>query len=141
MSIEGKVAKILGPRTLVINRGSEDGVRVGMFFDVLNPNSDQIEDPETHEILGEIHRPKARLKVTKVQKKLAELSTYRTYQVNVGGEGGLSSFSGIQKMLEPPRWVTRTEKIETDERTLASEQVDNNIRTGDPVIQVDSDES
>ena len=34
MTIEGKVAKILNSREIAINKGSEDGVKTGMKFNV-----------------------------------------------------------------------------------------------------------
>ena len=72
--------------------GSADGVEVGMYFDVLDPKGEDVKDPDSGEVLGSLDRPKVRVKVTKVQERLSVASTYKTYEVNVGGSGGALSF-------------------------------------------------
>ena len=78
--IEGKVAQVLNTRELVINVGSDDGVKRGMIFEVLDDTGSEIRDPDTNELLGSVLRPKVRVKVTTVEPRLAVASTYRTRQ-------------------------------------------------------------
>ena len=47
MVIEGKVAKVLNSRELIINKGTDDGVEIGMRFDVQGSGLD-ILDPDSH---------------------------------------------------------------------------------------------
>ena len=77
--VEGKVATILNTRELTINRGSLDGVDVGMRFKIVDENAAVI-DPDTKEELGTIAREKIRVKVVDVQPRFSIASTYETYQ-------------------------------------------------------------
>ena len=65
--IRGKVARVLNTREIAINVGVEDGVTVGMYFDVMDLQYEDIRDPDTDEVLGSIERPKVRVKVIHVQ--------------------------------------------------------------------------
>ncbi len=71
MLVEGKVAKILGNNEIVINRGSREGVRVGMLFEVFSPEGEEVWDPDTGETLGTVEDVKARAEVTEVKDRLA----------------------------------------------------------------------
>ena len=77
--ITGKVAGILSDEKVVLNVGSEDGVKKGMEF-VIFIESDHIIDPETGDDLGAIEMVKGRVKVYHVQDKMSQARTL-TYQV------------------------------------------------------------
>ena len=130
--IRGSVARILNSRELVINRGSANGVRKGMFFSVLDPRTEDIRDPETSEILGSVQRPKTFVKIVTVEDRLSVGRTFR--QFNRGGPTlGMSS---IAALFEPPKQVVET--LKTSESTW--EEIDEEesfVKTGDPVVQVD----
>ena len=134
--IRGKVAQVLNSREIAINVGSANGVEVGMHFDVLEPES--IIDPDTHEVLGTIDRPKVRVKVIHVQEKLSLAATYRKERVNVGGVAtSWAELGNFSRSLMPPRWISKYETLKTDEKTwedLAEE--DSYVNTGDLVVQV-----
>jgi hypothetical protein len=134
--IRGKVARILNTHELAMNIGQRDGVTVGMHFDVLDPKGEDICDPDTHEVLGSVDRPKVRVKVTRVAERLAIAATYREMKVNVGGEGPTLDF-GLTKYLLPPAWVTVRESLKTNERTQDHlDEAESYIKTGDPVVEV-----
>ena len=133
--IQGKVAKILNSRELVINRGSNDGVIRGMVFDVLDPTEHEIRDPDSGDVLGAVKRPKIRVRVVDVQDRMAIARTFLTRSVNVGGMG----VSGMRWVdaFSPPKLEEKPETLRTNEATWEqlSEQ-DSQVKTGDPVIQV-----
>ena len=104
--LRGKVARILDSRNLVINIGSQQGVKIGMYFDVMDPKGEDIRNPDTNEILGSIERPKVRIRITYTQDKLSVASTYKKKQVNIGGKGGVINL-GFAEYLMPPKWVTK----------------------------------
>lgn len=134
--LRGRVARILTSREVAINLGGNDGVMLGMYFDILHKEGQEIEDPQTGEVLGNIERPKVRVKVTHVQDRLSLASTYRKTKVNVGGNyPDLSrAFSGA---FAPPRWVTKYETIKADEKTWENlDEQDSYVRIGDPVVLV-----
>ncbi len=118
-----------------MNLGEDDGVEVGMYFDILHEKGQDIEDPETGEVLGNIERPKVRVKVTHVQNKLSLASTYKKRRVNLGG-----SFEsipvGLSKALMPPKWITKYETLKTEEKTWENlNEEDSYVKIGDPVVQ------
>lgn len=79
--IRGTVAALLNERELVINRGSEHGVAVGMKFRVMTKDDVVVDDPETGEPLGSIMRIKVRVRADSVQDHMTICKTYET----VGG--------------------------------------------------------
>lgn len=134
--LRGKVARILDTRNLVINLGATNGVVVGMYFDVLDPKGEDILDPDTHEVLGSLERPKVRVQITKTEERLSVASTFKKKTVNVGGRGGLA-VSGLAEMFMPPKHVTKYETLKTTEKTWEDlEESDSYVKTGDPVVQV-----
>lgn len=136
--IEGKVAKILNSRELVINRGYKDGVVIGMKFDVMDSKGVDIKDPDTNEILGSVMRPKVRVEIVSVKEQLSIASTYKKREVNVGGTG--VDFSPFASVLMPPKLVTKYETLKTKEATWENlDEVDSYVKTGDPVVVVIED--
>ena len=135
--IRGKVARILDKRRIALNLGYVNGVSVGMYFDIIDPNGQDIEDPDTGDPLGSIEFPKVRVRVTHVQEKLAVATTYREKKVNVGGSGGYISLGPFARALMPPEWVTKYETLHKTGETLDDlEDSDSVVKTGDPVVQV-----
>ena len=141
--IRGKVARVLNTREIAINVGTEHGVTVGMYFDVMDAEASDIIDPDTKEVLGSIERPKIRMKITYIQEKLSVASTYKSKCVNVGGTGPKYSavledaLSLTSLSLTPPRWVKKYETLEKTEETPTSfDEKDSKVKTGDLVVQV-----
>jgi len=134
--LRGKVARILDSRNLVINIGSQQGVKIDMYFDVMDPKGEDIRDPDTNEILGSLERPKVRIRITDVQDKLSVASTYKKKKVNIGGKGGAINL-GFAEYLMPPKWVTKYETLKTDEKTWEDlNEEESYVKIGDPVSQV-----
>lgn len=135
--IRGKVARILDSRELAINIGSDDGVKEGMYFDVLDPKGEDIKDPDTGEVLGSLERPKVRVRVKSVQPRISVATTYKQKQVNVGGSGSLVSTIKFSDLFLPPKYITTTETLKTEEKTWEDlDETKSYVKTGDPVVQV-----
>ncbi len=141
--IRGTVARVLNTREIAINLGTEHGITIGMYFDVMDAGESDILDPNTKEMLGSIERPKIRMKITHIEEKLSVASTYKSECVNVGGTG--TKYSAVLKdalsntslPLTPPRWVKKYETLEKTEETPAPlDEKDSRVKTGDPVVQV-----
>ena len=140
--IRGLVASLLTNRDLVVNRGSEHGVRKGMKFAVLNPRGLQVEDPETGEPIGSVEVPKVIVEVSRIEPKLSVAKTFRQRRVNVGGRGVGGAGFGIASLFEPPEWVESWETLRTSERPH-SEEIDPSesyVQIGDPVVEVRDDD-
>lgn len=133
--VRGKVARVLSEREVAINRGSNDGVELGMRFNILNSSETQeIKDPDTGETLGHVERVKIPVRVTSVNDKLAVAETFRFRRVNVGGKGlGLGVFI-------PPKWRNRYEKIRENDgkqdKTKGNVGLSKPVSIGDPVVQI-----
>lgn len=138
--IRGKVARVLSMREVALNKGSSDGVRIGMVFRILNSKGSSITDPDTGEVIGSVELEKASVKVTSAQDRVSVASTFRTHRVNVGGVGiGLSGIE-INRLFEPPKWETQVETLKAEESTTRElSQEESLVRTGDPVVQVTED--
>lgn len=132
--ITGLVARILTSRELVINKGENDGVTVGMTFEVLDPKAEDIEDPATGEILGSVDRVKVEVRVTLVEARLAVAETFHSRKVNVGGTATSAAFAHL---FEPPKIVTEYDTLKTNEKTWEDlDESESFVKTGDPVREV-----
>ena len=128
MGIEGKIAKILNTRELVLNRGSDDGVSVDMEFAVLEPRLSII-DPETKEPLGELEREKIRVRVFETHPKFSLARTYETYRELNRDEGILGRFS------PQSYYVTQVKRLNTSGAPAYQEGVAN-VDIGDIATQI-----
>ena len=136
--IRGKVARVLNSREIALNIGSEHGVRKGMLFDVIDPKSEDIVDPDTGDIIGSLDRPKVRVRVVSVQNRLSVASTYKKERVNIGGAG--IGTSAISQLFLKPEYVTQHETLKTEEKTWEDlSEEESYVKHGDPVVQVKSD--
>ena len=135
--IRGKVARVLNEREIAINRGTANGVTIGMYFDVMDVHNENIIDPDTDEVLGPIERSKVRVEVTHVQEKLSVAKTYRGKQVNIGGSGGLGSLGPFARALMPSEWITKYETLKKTGETVSELDEENSyVNIGDLVVQV-----
>ncbi len=137
--VRGRVARILNSRDLVINRGSQAGVAIGMRFAVLDPAGEGVTDPDTGEMLGSLQRPKVQVEITQVTSRMAVARTYRHRKMNVGGVFG--GAGDIARMFTPPRIVERYETLKVDDadwEPLTEEQ--SIVQVGDPVVQIEASE-
>lgn len=69
------VAKVIDEYTVVINRGSSDGVKVGDIYKVFYLSDEDIIDPETGESLGKLEFVVGNGVVTNVQTKMSTLES------------------------------------------------------------------
>lgn len=135
--IEGKVARILSTRELVINKGASDGVKLGMRFAILDTTGEGIMDPDTREILGSIRRTKVEVEITQLDSRLAVARTFHHRTVNVGGTGGMSGVGALAGMFTPPKYVTRYDTFKlSDAKWEPLSEKDSVVEVGDPVVEI-----
>lgn len=133
--IRGKIARVLSAREVVINKGADSGVEIGMVFKILSTKGSEIKDPDTGEALGSVDLVKTSVKITEVQERIAVASTYRSRRVNVGGSG-LGSGLFPARLFEPPKWETRLETLKIDDDAIEElDEEDSFVKTGDLVVQ------
>ncbi len=75
VTYDGLVAKILGKRKVVLNKGSHDGISEGDEFLVFTLG-EEIHDPKTGESLGILEEIKGKGKVVHAQDHLCTIQTY-----------------------------------------------------------------
>ena len=129
--IEGKVAKILNTREIVINRGSVDGVQQGMKFEVID-DFYEIFDPDTNNSLGTFKRVKIRVKAAEIHTRFSIARTYETYRV--------TEPSAIE-IATIPTAASIFSKTVTKVRTISSSETDyeegrGHVQVGDKVAQI-----
>jgi hypothetical protein len=122
--IHAKVAQLLTSTDLVINRGSDDGVEVGMKFAVMDPLGHDIKDPETGNVIGSVAIAKTVLKVVLVEPHLAVMRTFRR---KTNGSLSFAAIAGLGG--------ERSETLRSDERRLQQmlDEKDSKVNIGDPV--------
>jgi hypothetical protein len=98
MTVEGKVAKILGKGEIVLNRGRSHGVRQGMLFEIFAPEGEDVWDPDTGETLGTVEDVKAKAEVTEVKEKLAVARIFDADSPFGAGFGELQE--NLQRMFQ-----------------------------------------
>jgi hypothetical protein len=140
--LKGAVAVLLTNGELVLNLGSEDGVRVGMRFDVPNSHGIDIYDPKTTEVLGTVELPKVIVEDVRVEDRLTVARTFQKRRRNLGGSGDFLGSAGLWKMFEPPRWVDDWETFKTERKPQVEEisEEDSYVKIGDPVVEDSGDE-
>lgn len=146
--IRGKVAAIVSNRAIAINRGPEDGVRIGTRFAVLYPASAEpvIRDPDTGEELGEVGLPKVVVKVFKLSgPRLCVARTYRSIPPKRGKPGSAFAASAyIEQMISgTPGVPEQFETLSVDDQHRIDQQIkpeDSFVEVGDLVVEVRGDE-
>jgi len=132
--LQGKVAKILTEREVVINIGKGQGVRKGMKFAILASTPEEISDPETGEILGVVDRPKVLVQATEVQERIAICSTYRTIKIPAGA---LNPAYYWKNLLDSPQEVPDTLEIKDSSLPAPLSPQESYVKIGDRVKQVE----
>jgi len=100
VTVEGKVAKILGKGEIVLNRGRSHGVRQGMVFEIFAPEGEEVWDPDTGETLGTVEDVKAKAEVTEIKEKLAIARVFDA-DSPFGAAAGLGELQGnLQRMFQ-----------------------------------------
>jgi capsid portal protein len=113
--ITGKVADLIDERTLVINKGKNDGVVNGMRFMVYAAEGKKIKDPDTDKEIGVLKIPKIAVEITKVEDAYSLAETYHYKTINEGGSN--TAFGNITGYLSPPKYVRKYETFAIEEQT------------------------
>lgn len=137
--IQGLVTQIVSNREVILNRGTEHGLKRGSYVAVLDPNTESVRDPETGDDLGGLRRIKAVLRVVDVAPKIALAQTFRTRRVRVGGGMGML---GMANTLAEPKYETRIETLQLDPQiSTPISAEDSAIATKDPFEVVTAEEA
>ncbi|MDE0016349.1 MAG: hypothetical protein OXU51_09195 [Candidatus Poribacteria bacterium] len=139
--IRGKVARVLNGQEIVINAGIVDGVTVGMAFNVMDPNGEDIKDPDTDEVLGSIERPKVRVQVIHAQEKLAVAMSPRSKGVKSDiltdlVDSAIPTLGPVARSLVVTPRKPYASSRKTSETAHALDNKDASVKIGDPVVQV-----
>ena len=143
--IEGKVARILNSRQLILNVGSNKGVQLGMCFAVLDEGGEDVTDPDSNEVLGSISIHKVLVCIVRVEEKMSIASTFRfKKETKRGGGLGLTGRE-LAYLFEPTRTIRNYETLEKknfgrDKISILDEK-DSYVSVGDIVIQVEKPKS
>ena len=104
VKFEAKVASIIDNYRVVINKGSNEGIRVGQRFLILTIG-EEIFDPDTKESLGKIEIVKGKGEVIHVQDRLATLQTTETHEIQRRHSGILAMAAGFEVQKEPKAFI------------------------------------
>jgi len=129
MPLEGEVAEIISDEMLVLNVGSEAGVREGMVF-VIYKEGPRVYDPKTSRDLGPLEIVKGRVRVTHVMPQMSQASTL-TEMVDVDDFSWVMKGFGRRKEARPVKL-----EVEGVSSYLADALQDRVIRPGDKLRYV-----
>jgi hypothetical protein len=132
--LQGKVAKILTEREVVINIGSTQGVKKGMRFAILAPTPEEIPDPETGEVLDVVDRTKVLVQATEVRERITICSTYRTTKIP---GGAFSTTYSLTRLFSQPQEIPETLRIEDSALPAPLSPEESYVKIGDRVKQVE----
>ncbi len=110
-TVDVKVVDIINDREIALSGGGIQGLEVDDVLRIVSAKPRVIKDPEG-EVLGEIVQTKAVVRVYDVQPKFALARTFRTREVNVGGQGG--GVLAFGRIFDPPKYETRVETLRRD---------------------------
>ncbi len=139
--IEGKVAKVLNERELVLNVGTTQGVEVGMRFKVLYSGGIEITDPDSGKLLGSVERPKTEVKIVSAQDNLSVGRTFRTITIpavgSIAPRGLSASFEAmLNGPYEPEKRVVETLRASDGFADKEINAAESSVQVGDPVVQI-----
>ena len=140
--IEGKVAKILDEKTIVLNVGRAAGVEQGMVFCVFAPVED-VTDPDTGESLGTWEAVKGYVQATHPQERLTVCRSFapeavRSQDPKERGTHTLSSELVAVSMLDGGPLARQT--LNVNKSQLAGMPQVGPISVGDLARSIDKDE-
>jgi len=72
--IKGRIIRILSPKSVVINLGSENGIQNNNLFHILG-EPEKVIDPETNHVLGSVKVTKGRVRASQVFDKFSIATT------------------------------------------------------------------
>lgn len=116
--IQGKVANVTRDRELIINRGSDHGVKPDMYF-YIKDDPIEVTDPDSGDVIGNVTPIKVVVRVHEVAEKFCIARTFRSRRIlveeaktggslyNVMGAGRLDNY------LQPPRPAKFDTQVET----------------------------
>jgi len=134
----GRVAQILNARELVINIGSENGVKPKMKFAILAEKPLEVRDPDTGDVLDVIDREKVRVEASEVRPKITICRTYRVKRIGGGAlhASSIPSLVSVASLFEPAREIPETLEAKDSSLPPPLSPEDSYVKIKDRVIQV-----
>ncbi|WP_433678972.1 hypothetical protein [Nocardia sp. CA-119907] len=130
--IEGQIVAVLGNREVIIDRGREHGVEIGMRFVIL-AEPQEVELPDS-DLTITVEQAKTTVKVVRFEGDTASVAqTFRT----IAGSPGLAALAQQSVFAPNP---DRPETFSYDKEDRGIDPVDKTVRRGDAIRQVSGDE-
>lgn len=109
-----------------------------MRFKILHARGNEVRDPDTNEVIGNVEWPKVEVKVVDVQEHLSVARTFRTIDIPASGQESVIDFvtRGVGGNYKPA--TRRTETLRSDE-PFAQRDIhpsESYVQRGDPAVQI-----
>jgi hypothetical protein len=135
--LEGRVAQILNARELIINIGSEGGIKPKMKFAVLSEYPLEVVDPTTKEVLDVVDREKVRVEVSEIRPRIAICRTYRVKRITGGTVyQGLLGSAVSDHLFRSPREIPETLEAKNASLPPPLTPEESYVKINDRVVQV-----
>lgn len=128
-----KIVKILDEYTIIINAGTNDGVKLNDMFNIMDKKGDEIIDPETNEVIGYLNAIKDTVKVTEVQEKMCVCSSLNISQLHRNLTVTANALNNFINMNEKKRLNINYDDVNKDRK-----ESDEPIKVGDEVKLIKS---
>jgi hypothetical protein len=132
MAVEGVIARIVDESTLIVNRGSEHGVKTGARFSVF-AEVEEVADPQTGEELGKWELVKGVIVAAHVQEKMSVCGPIPPEAVQRDDTHTLS-----YEMVAVSMARSSGQKLNVDRSQMTGRPAAGPIRVGDRVRAVES---
>lgn len=128
--IQGKVIRIIGPKSLIVDVGENDGVSIGMRFVVFD-EGDEIRDPDTGESLGKLEFVKAEVQIEETTPRFSIAVSLKRrvsgYETQLAKMFSISGF--YSQVVQDPL------PIDPNDIYPIGAEMEKNIKLGDKVRQ------
>lgn len=109
-----KIIKIISDSEFIINAGSNQHVKIGTEFSILDKKGEEVKDPDTEEVLGYLDITKGEIHVTRVFPNMS-IAKSETYTV-----GGLSASMLAFQSSNSLSGVTKHKSLNVDKNQISS---------------------
>lgn len=119
-----KVVRIIDEQSIMLNCGAQQGIMVGDMFYIRSKCKDIITDPDTHEVLAEMQKYKAKIEVVSVYDKICVCQNARVTQLLAEAMSAALTVRHRLDLNVDPTQITGKFRMDEDEMIQIGDEVE-----------------